>query len=839
MRPFFLGVRVGLIDGRVRLAALLGGMTAALCSCASPPAIGTNEPPDAVDRVRSLDLTPHALRPTPTADTGTGQAAPQVYYGSSAQAVETTMGSAPPGAGANNEGVNLNFVDAPVSEVAKVILGDTLGLGYAIDPRVQGTVTISSGRPIPKPQLLYVLDSALRMSNAVLVHDAGGYRIVPADEAVGSGHVDRAGEGRTAEPGYGISVVPLRHVSAQTILKLLDSFAAKPGSIRADPSRNLIIVAGNGVERSSAVETILSFDEDWMRGQSVGIFPIHNTTPEPVAAELEKILDSGEDGLSQHMVKLQPVAASNAILVVARKPELLRAAAKWIGRLDRSAVASTGVKVYKVRYGDCRQIARLLSELFTGGGGGAGAAETPAGQLAPGAGAAAITAGFTGGPGAAGLGGGAPGGGLGGGGGAPGGGLGGGGLGGGGPSGGGLGGGGALGGPSGGGAFGGPQSQGPFGALGGGAAGGTAAAPGGAAEAAETGAGGGPGGAGGGRALLSGVRILPDIPNNSVVIYANAENYRIIERALNQLDRPRAQVAIEVTLAEVTLSNQLQYGVQFFLGSLHTPFNTFAIDQSGKAVGQSTNQLGVQAINPIGFSPVSGAFNLFLGNKLTPHVIISALNQYTTTKILSNPSLVVVDNQVATLLVGDQVPITTGQANVLNTATVASNTVFNSITYQNTGIILRFQPHTHANGNINLDIDQEISAIATNSPLPSVCAGGTPCPSFTDRHVKSSVVVPDGQTVLLAGLIREEHDRGRAGVPVLDQIPIIGEAFTPSNTNNIARTELIIFIRPKIIQNGVDASVIAEELRSKMRGDKAGTLHPPGSITPYPLGLVQ
>ncbi len=97
----------------------------------------------------------------------------------------------------------------------------------------------------------------------------------------------------------------------------------------------------------------------------------------------------------------------------------------------------------------------------------------------------------------------------------------------------------------------------------------------------------------------------------------------------------------------------------------------------------------------------------------------------------------------------------------------------------------------------------------------------------------------NGQTVLLAGLIQEEHDKGRNGIPVLDQIPVIGEAFATSNTNAVIRTELIIFIRPQIIRDGVDASFVAEELRSKIRGTKTGTLHPPGAVTPYPLGLVQ
>ncbi|HXN89108.1 MAG TPA: secretin N-terminal domain-containing protein, partial [Methylocella sp.] len=390
-----VGVRVRGFRRPARGAALFLLASAMLAACTVPPPVGANEPPDAVDRIRAVDLQPRFPQSSPNADTGSAGNRPQLYYGSSGGQPTGPAAASPdpgPGAGATpaGDGVNLNFEDSPVSAVAKVILGDILGVGYSIDPRVQGTISLSSGRPVPKSQVLFVLESALHTSNAVLVHDAGGYHIVPADDAVGSGRVDRAGEGRNPEPGYGISVVPLQHVSVQTITKLLESFAAKPGSIRADPSKNLLIVVGNGSERRTAVETILSFDEDWMRGQSVGIFPVHSTQPEPLIAELEKILDSGEDGLSQHLVKLQPVSRSNAVLVVARKPELLRAAAKWISRLDGSAVASTGVKVYKVRYGDARQIAKLLTELFIGGG--ASTLESPANQLAPGGGATTLSA---------------------------------------------------------------------------------------------------------------------------------------------------------------------------------------------------------------------------------------------------------------------------------------------------------------------------------------------------------------------------------------------------------------------------------------------------------------
>ncbi len=765
---------------------------------------GGNELPDASDQIRGIDLTPKFPKSTGTVSTGTGNEQPAIYYGSAAP----EGGQSAHGAGAeaaSGEGVDLNFDNAPVTAVAKVILGDVLGLGYSVDPRVQGSITLSSGRPIPKSRLLFVLESALRASNSALVHDpGGGYRIIPIDDAVGSGGVDRAGG--QLEPGYGLTVVPVQHVSVPTIMKLLDGFASRPGAIRADPGSNLILVVGTGVERRTAVDTILSFDQDWMRGQSVGIFPVKNTTPEPLVAELEKILDSGEAGLSQNMVKLQPIARSNAVLVVARKPELLRAAATWIARLDASATASTGVKVYRVRYGDARQIAKLLSELFTGGGGGL---DTGANQLAPGLGGSVSgTGGGIGGAGG-GLGGGA-GGGLGGG---AGGGLGGGaggGLGGG--AGGGLGGGASagLGAGTGGGAPGGGSS--PFGALGG------------ASSSTESGAGGGgleSGGAPKGPALLPGVRIMADVPNNSVVIYANQSNYRIIEKALEQLDRPKLQVAIDVTIAEVTLNDTLNYGVQFFLGTLNV---------SGSTVGtQVSNSAGATSVP----SAANPGFNLLLGNKLTPHFVLNALHQYTNVKVLSNPSLVVVDNQVAALTVGDQIPVTTGSANILNSATASSNTVFNSVNYQNTGILLRVLPRVNSNGNVALEIDQEISQCSN-------CAGGLNLtPTIADRHVKSSIVVAGGQTVLLAGLVQENGNLVKAGIPILDQIPILGNAFNNSSGNIVGRTELIIFIRPQIIRDGVDASFIAEELRSKLRGEKVGSVYPTGAMTPVPTRALQ
>ena len=326
-----------------------------------------------------------------------------------------------------------------------------------------------------------------------------------------------------------------------------------------------------------------------------------------------------------------------------------------------------------------------------------------------------------------------------------------------------------------------------------------------------------------GPALLPGVRIMADAANNSVVIYANQQSYRVIEKALEQLDRPKLQVAIDTTIAEVTLNDTLNYGVQFFLGSINL------LRQRAQTACRPVNSAGSEHRA----EPTAPGFNLLLGNNLTPHVIINALHQYTNVKVLSNPSLVVVDNQVATLTVGDQIPVTTGSANILNSATSSSNTVFNSINYQNTGIILRVQPRVNFSGNVTLDIDQEISECKN-------CASGVNLtPTISDRHVKSSIVVANGQTVLLAGLIQDSGNLTKSGIPGLDQIPVLGNAFNNSSGNLIGRTELIIFIRPQVIHDGVDASLVAEELRSKLRGEKVGSIYPTGAVTPVPTRALQ
>ena len=157
-----------------------------------------------------------------------------------------------------------------------------------IDPRAQGSISLSSARPVAKKDVLFAFESALKASNLALLRDPIGYRIVPNGDGLAGG-VDRADSSEGVEAGYGVTVVPVQFVAADTLIKLMDGFSSKSGSVRSDPSGRMLLIVGTGVERQAAVETIRTFDVDWLRGQSVGIYPIHNSSPDAMIAELEKV----------------------------------------------------------------------------------------------------------------------------------------------------------------------------------------------------------------------------------------------------------------------------------------------------------------------------------------------------------------------------------------------------------------------------------------------------------------------------------------------------------------------------------------------------------------------
>ena len=604
------------------------------------------------------------------------------------------------------------FENADISAVVRAVLGDGLKVNYMIDPRVRGTISLSAQRPVSRTQLLWILETALRSAGAVLVQQEGVYRILPATEAHGVGAANIGPDAGT--PGFGITALPLQNISAETLGKILSGFGAAPESVRVDASRNLLIVRGSTSERQWLIDTALAFDVDWMRNQSVGIFPVKNSSPDVVIREIDRLSNDTS------LLKLQPIARLNAVLAVAKNTEAIRQVQTWINRLDRQNNYGPGVHVYRLKSADARKIVAVLREVFGSGNSANGSEQTsvngptpiakmPGGQSPPlpvEASKQEVAAAGTK-----------------------------------------------------------PDQFGNSGDNDG--------------------------------STPSRPRISADPVSNAVVVYATQEQYKRIERAIIELDHPSPEVAIEAIAAEVTLNDNLNYGVQYYLqGAIK--------NASGNQVPISGSQLAV----PLPLAQVVPGANFVIGALANPSVVINALRDVTNVKVLSSPSLVVANNQPALLQVGNQVPVTTGTATSVVTTQSA---IVNSVSYVDTGVILRVTPHITRSSEVQLDIEQEVSAVEQNANASTLT------PTISQQKVKSTVVVDNGQTVLLAGLISQQRTQEKSGIPGLIDVPLLGN-LASTTTNSGKRTELIVFVQPRIIRNRVDAEHVAEDLRRRMPG---------------------
>lgn len=599
---------------------------------------------------------------------------------------------------------NLNFENASLAEIIRAVLGTALSVNYTVAADVAGTATISTGRPLTREELLQALERVLLANGAALQKNGESYSVVRTGSAVASGN------GGT---GHGMTILPLRFVSADAVMSLIDGFGTRAGAVRVQKSSNLLVIVGSSEERQAAVQTARSFDVDWMSNQSVGVFPLKRAKAEAVIVELEQIFKSGEEGIGAEAVQFTRVARVNGILVVAARAKLLDRARLWISKLDSSDPGMDSmVHVYRVKYRNAQGLADLLNQIFK-----TGAAneepETPAATSE----ASALPDGS---------------------------------------------------------AF--DQNLAERMGIQTNASADTALP------------------------LIFGVtpatplRIHADTSNNSVVIYADGDKQKEILQALRQIDVPQLQVAINVTMAEIRLNDDLRYGVQYFLKSRSLGLGT---DEGSVGVFNTlTNTIGRNL----------PGFNFLLGSEQNPDIIIDAFDSITDVQVLSSPSLVVLDNEIAQFQVGDQIPVVTRTV----TGTENANApVSNEVVYRDTGVILKVRPRVSENGVVNMVIEQEISAVTGGAASLT--------PTISNRLLSSSISVVDGQTVLLGGLISEQADGSKSGIPGLHRMKGIGGLFGRTGKAN-SRTEVIILIRASVIRESQDAEHVATELRSKMWG---------------------
>ncbi len=680
-------------------------------------------------------------------------------------------------------GYRLNFEDAEVKDVMQAVLGNVLGVPYTIAPNVAGRITISSSAPQNKTELLGTLETVLSMQGLSLTRVGSTYRIAPL--ALGGGTLDVDGAGS----GFGISVVPLQYSSVASMNKLLSGFVVEADGIKIDSSRNTVIVRGPGPRRLEVVRAIKAFDGDWMHTQSVSMFELKRSRPEEVIQELTRVFDSDKEGDAAGVIEFKSVKRLRSIMVISKNATLIRRAGAWIHRLDHQDTSSTSsIFVYRPRYRDARELAKLVNGLLGGSGGSSGGDS--------GNGGVSFQTGGQGGGLGGGLGGssGGQGGGLGSSGGSQG-------------SSSGLtsasfgGGGGGLGGSSGGGSVGGGTngSGSAFGGLGG--AGGAGGLKGEMADPIEA-------GDKGGNSEGAKLKLTADASNNTIVAYTDGETYAKVQAVLKQIDIPPLQVAVNVIIAEVQLNDELKYGVQFFLNQSANSAGSIGFSTNPTSVIASAAQ-GAAAGVTQALSPSGGGFNFLAGGATSPNIVLSALDSISKVHILSTPSIVVMENKPATLEVGNQVPVTTQSAT--SNLTADAPTV-NSVTYLDTGIILKIIPRIGQNGNVDMLIDQEISSVV---PDATGSTTGSLTPTISKRRIASDISVRSGQNVLLAGLVTDTRSKQNGQVPFVG--PQLGNLL--GNTDNsVSRTELVMFIRPVIVRNGQDAVEITQDFKRGLTG---------------------
>lgn len=284
------------------------------------------------------------------------------------------------------------------------------------------------------------------------------------------------------------------------------------------------------------------------------------------------------------------------------------------------------------------------------------------------------------------------------------------------------------------------------------------------------------------------IRVIAVDSSNALVIHATPQDYRMVEDAVRQLDVLPLQVLIEATILEVSLNDQLRFGVQWFFDS-----------------GQSEFSLSEIADGAAG--SIFPGFSYVFGMTQDVRIVVNALSEVTDVNVISSPQLMVLDNQPAELQVGDEVPIATQSAVSVNDPDAP---IVNSIEFRNTGVILRVTPRVNSSGLVVMEIEQEVSSVVATT------TSGIDSPTIQQRKISSTVAIQSGESVTLGGLIRENRQKGSTGVPILSDIPLFGALFGAKNDTQ-SRTELLVLITPRVVRNQREAREVTNELRDRMR----------------------
>ena len=743
--------------GAIALAVLLSG-----CAANKPATdhelereamAGTEKPaPQPQPLNQKLNDTPPA---SAVADMATG----------SGEFVQPTALATPHRAASGPGAVTLNFESQPVQAVVKAILGELLHQNYTIAPGVEGNISFSTSEPVDAAQAMPILQTLLSWTHNALVKTDGRYVVMPQKDAV-VGNIAPSLGAAAPDGGMQARLFPLHYIAAEQMKKLLKPFARPDSILLADNARNVLVVAGTPDELANYSRTIHTFDVDWLRGMSVGVFNLQHATVEDLMPQLEGMFGPKGDTPLAGMFRFIPIKRTSSVVVISTQPNYLTEVGEWITRIDLGGGNEPQLYVYDVRNVAAIDLAHYLAQIYTDGGGGN---TDRGGGTAPAAGGASTL---------------------------------------------------GLGNNANGNSSGMGSGAGGFGTPTNGATNGLYSGSGGNGGISNSfdGSGTGINGVGLNGGLTNtqsqdqgysskdgSIRIGSVSGNNQLLVRARPAQWQEMLGVIRQLDMPPLQVQIETRVLEVRLTGDFELGVQWYLQGLA---NTKVTSTDKGTTYQPGNPYAHRMIALGGGKNATNAYNgqplfySFLSSNGKFQVALNALESSGNTKTLSAPSLVVLNNQAAKIVVGDQVPI--NQTSYIGLGTGQAT----SVQYVPTGVILEVQPRVNPGGLIYLNIDQQVSEATDQNKQGNY--------TITQRQIATQLGVQNGQTVLLGGLIKQKSDSGFTGVPGLSRIPLLGHLFG-STSEGKDRTELIVLITPRVIADSDQAKQVTDEYQEKFQ----------------------
>ncbi|WP_175920642.1 type II secretion system secretin GspD [Burkholderia pyrrocinia] len=657
--------------------------------------------------------------------------------------------------------VTLNFVNADIDQVAKAI-GAATGKTIIVDPRVKGQLNLVAERPVPEDQALKTLQSALRMQGFALVQDHGVLKVVPEADAKLQGVPTYVGNAPQARGDQVITqVFELHNESANNLLPVLRPLISPNNTVTAYPANNTIVVTDYADNVRRIAQIIAGVDS--AAGAQVQVVPLRNANAIDLAAQLQKMLDPGAIGNSDATLKVSVTAdpRTNSLMLRASSASRLAAAKRLVQQLDAPSAVPGNMHVVPLRNADAVKLAKTLRGMLgkSGSDSGSSASSNDANSFNQSGGSSSSGNFSTGSSGTPPL-----------------------------PSGG-------LGGSS-------SSSSGYGGSSGSGGGLGSAGLLGGDKDKGDDNQ---PGG-----------MIQADAATNSLIITASDPVYRNLRSVIDQLDARRAQVYIEALIVELNSTTQGNLGIQWqvasgqFLGGTNlNPTQGLGNSIVNLTSGGTAATTGLAA----NLSTLTQGLNIGWLHNMFGVQGLGALLQYfagvSDANVLSTPNLITLDNEEAKIVVGQNVPIATGSYSNLTSGTTSN--AFNTYDRRDVGLTLHVKPQITDGGILKLQLYTEDSAVVAGTT--SAQTG----PTFTKRSIQSTILADNGEIIVLGGLMQDNYQVSNSKVPLLGDIPWIGQLFR-SESKQRAKTNLMVFLRPVIISDRSTAQEVTANRYDYIQG---------------------